>query len=158
MENFCHFINSASLMDMDLKGYKFTWVSNPRNGFVTREKLDRVLVNWEWRKLFQNASSEALPIISSVDSPILLTFCLKGRSDRQFKYEAFWEEKEECREVVLQGWGKGAVEGSAWETLTSKSKTCRAELMSWQRLFEMQRKRFTNVRIGSISSLIKTII
>lgn len=42
MENFRHFIKQSGLMDLDLNGCKYTWVSNPREGFVTREKLDSV--------------------------------------------------------------------------------------------------------------------
>lgn len=132
MDNFRQFVNQAGLMDMDLKGCKFTWVSNPRNGFVTREKLDRVLVNWEWRMVFPHAIAEALPIISSDHAPILLTVQPRGRSARQFKYEAFWENHEDCKNVVQQGWIKGSVEGSVWRTLMNRTKTCRKELMGWQ--------------------------
>lgn len=132
MENFCNFVNQGGLMDMDLKGCKFTWVSNPRDGVVTREKLDRVLVNWEWRSVFPHAISEALPIISSDHSPILLRFRPKGRSDRQFKFETYWEEHEGCREVVRVGWNKGAEGDSAWRTMLNRTQTCRRELVGWQ--------------------------
>lgn len=37
MNHFRDFLNDTGLIDMDLKGNKFTWRSNPRNGFVTRE-------------------------------------------------------------------------------------------------------------------------
>ncbi|RYR20262.1 hypothetical protein Ahy_B03g065360 [Arachis hypogaea] len=51
------------LMDLDLKGERFTWFSYPRNGFITREKIDRALANWEWRALYHHASLIALPAI-----------------------------------------------------------------------------------------------
>lgn len=37
---FRDFLDISSLLDLDLKGCGFTWFSNPRNGFVTKEKLD----------------------------------------------------------------------------------------------------------------------
>lgn len=42
---FRDFLNSTGLMDIDLKGNKFTWDSNPRDGVVTYQKNDRILVN-----------------------------------------------------------------------------------------------------------------
>ncbi|RYR76137.1 hypothetical protein Ahy_A01g000730 [Arachis hypogaea] len=39
--------------------------SNPRNDFFTKERIDRVLANWEWRRAFQHATLSALPAISS---------------------------------------------------------------------------------------------
>lgn len=36
-------------MDFELKGCIFTQVSNPRNGVVTKERIDRVLVSWGWQ-------------------------------------------------------------------------------------------------------------
>lgn len=131
IDNFHSFINQVGLMDMDLKGCKFTWMSNPRDGFSTKEKLDRVLVNWEWRTVFPHALSEALLIISSDHSPIFLTVKPKGKSDRQFKYEAYVEEHEDCREVVRPGWNKGAEGENAWRTLLNKTMACRRDLMGW---------------------------
>ena len=33
------FLDNAGLMDMALKGCRFTWFSNPRNGIITKEKI-----------------------------------------------------------------------------------------------------------------------
>lgn len=133
MENFRHFIKQSGLMDLDLNGCKYTWVSNPREGFVTREKLDRVFLNWPCRNLFQHAIAEALPMISLDHSPIFLRLKPKGRSDRVFKYEAFWEDHEDCRNIVTQGWLKGDGGDNVWRALMNKTNTCRKELVAWQR-------------------------
>ena len=45
---FRYFLNSTGLMDIEVKGCRFTWASNPRNGFITNEKIDRLLANWSW--------------------------------------------------------------------------------------------------------------
>jgi hypothetical protein len=60
MNWFREFVNSSELMELELKGFKFTWASNPREGFVTKEKLDICLANWNWRILFPNTSATAL--------------------------------------------------------------------------------------------------
>ncbi|KAJ1377535.1 Zinc knuckle CX2CX4HX4C [Sesbania bispinosa] len=41
MLRFRNFVDSANLMDLELKGASFTWFSNPRQGQVIREKIDR---------------------------------------------------------------------------------------------------------------------
>lgn len=87
---FRDFLNISALMELDLKGCAFTWVSNPRNGMVIREKLDRVLVNWPWRAEFYNAFVSTMPIISSDHSPLVLCLQPKEMSGVPFKFESFW--------------------------------------------------------------------
>lgn len=103
MDLFRDFLSQTGLMDLDLKGSKYTWFSNPRDGFVTREKLDRVLVNWPWRMEYQHAIAIALPIISSDHAPVSLNPTPKASSGNNFKYEELWEEHEECDTTIRQG-------------------------------------------------------
>ncbi|RYR35233.1 hypothetical protein Ahy_A10g050377 [Arachis hypogaea] len=45
LDSFRRFVDDNGLIDIDLKRSRYTWFSNPRNNFVTRKRLDRVLVN-----------------------------------------------------------------------------------------------------------------
>ncbi|QHO13600.1 Reverse transcriptase [Arachis hypogaea] len=65
IEKFRELVNKRELMDIDLKGSKFTWFSNPRDNIVTRERINRALVNWGWRKMFEHVTLIATPAISS---------------------------------------------------------------------------------------------
>ncbi|RYQ90863.1 hypothetical protein Ahy_B09g096824 [Arachis hypogaea] len=89
VREFRSFVDFNFLMDLDLKGGRFTWFSNPRNGFVTRERIDRALVNWEWRLLFENASLTTMPAISSDHSLLILELKSVYRIRKSFKFEAF---------------------------------------------------------------------
>lgn len=40
IQRFREFLHHSELMDLDLKGCRCTWHSNPRDGFVTRECID----------------------------------------------------------------------------------------------------------------------
>lgn len=102
-ELFREFMNGTRLMDFDLKGCKFTWANNPRNGVETREKTDRVLANWPWRVLYPHATALALPMISSDHSPIIFQPWPKESSGNSFKFEAIWEDHANCNEVIQQG-------------------------------------------------------
>lgn len=102
-ELFRDFMNISGLMEMELQGCSFTWMSNPRNGVIVKEKLDRVLVNWPWRSDHPNAIATALPIVSSDHSPIVFQPFPKEKSGVSFHFEAFWAEHVDCCGVVEEG-------------------------------------------------------
>lgn len=130
---FRNFLNISGLMELDLKGCAFTWTSNPRNGIITKEKLDRVLVNWPWRAEFNNAFVSALPIISSDHSPLVLVFSPKERSGMSFKFEAFWVEHNECKSVIDKEWSADANDSDPWETIKKKLQNCQKALQCWHK-------------------------
>lgn len=128
---FRDFLNITGLMDMELKGCAYTWISNPRDGVVIREKLDRVLVNWPWRQVHPNAASLALPIISSDHSPIVLQPFPNQRSGRSFNFELFWAEHEECFGVVEKKWNQGIEDSEPWGQIRGKLKASQKALQGW---------------------------
>ncbi|KAJ1433557.1 Endonuclease/exonuclease/phosphatase superfamily [Sesbania bispinosa] len=118
-------------MEVEPKGCKFSWWSNPRNGHVTIEKLDKILANWAWRSLYQNAMVVALPPISSDHSPIVFWPKPKMSSGSSFKYEAFWEDHEDCEYIIKKGWQRKSGEEDDWDKFLKKSKICKRTLMRW---------------------------
>ncbi|KAL4293355.1 hypothetical protein AHAS_Ahas18G0119800 [Arachis hypogaea] len=119
---------------MELQGMKYTWFSNPRNGCVTKERLDRVLVNWEWRRAFQHATLSALPPISSDHAPLVLDVKPRGRRIKSFKFEAFWVDHADCDAVIRRGWSSSGYTGSDhWENLNRRMQNCKKELTKWSR-------------------------
>lgn len=73
MQDFKDFVNKNELIDLSLKGSRYTW-SNRRigKGFIMR-RLDRILVSQEWINHYQNSSLLSLPHISSDHRPIALS-------------------------------------------------------------------------------------
>lgn len=130
---FRNFLNTTELLDMNLKGAKFTWQSNPRHGFVTREKIDRVLVNWAWRSKYPHAIAHAHPTVSSDHAIIMLDPKPQKKSGRAFRYEAFWDNREDCKKTVMEGWNNSNGSGSTWEDYEARSKACKRHLISWQK-------------------------
>ncbi|RYR56284.1 hypothetical protein Ahy_A05g022025 [Arachis hypogaea] len=111
VREFRQFVDMNYLMDLDIKGGRFTGFGNPRNGVITREKIDRALVNWEWRALYPQASLKALPAISSDHRPLILNMNQIQRKEKNFKFEAFWTDHEECENIVRKGWEKEDIQG-----------------------------------------------
>ncbi|RYQ85067.1 hypothetical protein Ahy_B10g104568 [Arachis hypogaea] len=118
---FRRFVDKNALMDFELQGTKFTWFSNPRNGFVTKERIDRVLANWEWRRAFQHATISALPAMSSDYTPLVLN--------------AFWADHADCGNIIRRGWN--SVCNSTvdyWTNLTRRMNSCKQELVKWSKI------------------------
>ncbi|KAF7806998.1 putative N-acetyltransferase [Senna tora] len=68
---FRSFIDQNCLIDLPLKGCRFTWSNNREQGCV-KEKIDRVLANRKWLNMFPNAVINALPAIGSDHSPLVV--------------------------------------------------------------------------------------
>ncbi|KAJ1405016.1 Zinc knuckle CX2CX4HX4C [Sesbania bispinosa] len=131
MRRFQEFVRDSELMDFELKGNKFTRFSNPRQGVITRERIDRVLVSSSWRVLFLNASACALPAISSDHSPIILDVWPTESSGTTFKYEQFWDDHPDCKFVVSQGWSGEGGDEEGWDKLLKRTTGCRRAILRW---------------------------
>lgn len=137
MNLFREFIDNAGLMDMELKGCRFTWCSNPRAGFVTRVRLDRVLANWSWREHYPHALASAFPCVSSDHSPVVLHPSPRVNSGRSFKFEALWEEDKDCALIINEGW---SLEPNAeqriedpWDSVLKRTRKCAKALTNWHK-------------------------
>ncbi|XP_072054760.1 uncharacterized protein [Arachis hypogaea] len=134
IESFRNFVHENAVLDLELQGMKYTWFSNPRNGCVTKERLDRVLAIWEWRKMFQNATLSALPPISSDHTPLILNVNPRRRRRKNFKFEAFWVDHADCDSVIRRGWSSAANTGDdIWTNLTRRTQNFKEELVKWSR-------------------------
>lgn len=101
---FREFLDSNNLMDMHLKGCRFTWYNNRSEGHV-KERIDRVLTNSRWQTFFPDATLTALPAIGSDHSPLVLQLSpVEGRRQKIFKYQDFWESHAEFKEMLQQNW------------------------------------------------------
>ena len=133
IQNFQNFLNQAFLIELEQKGCQYTWSNNREGRDNVREKLDRSLMNWEWRLKYPNALGEALPAIGSDHCPILVTTTpLSKVIPRRFKFEAYWLEEEECEERVCTSW-KVRQPGSAMFKLQAKLRESRRRLWEWNR-------------------------
>ncbi|KAJ1442844.1 Endonuclease/exonuclease/phosphatase superfamily [Sesbania bispinosa] len=127
------FLDDTGLMDLQLKGCKYTWCSNNRDRFITMEKLDRILVNWPWRSLFEHAMAAVLPAVSSDHSPLVFWPQPKQGSGISFKFEALWEEHEDCAKIVKEGWQGSDDISDSWAKFCMKAKNCRGSIQIWHK-------------------------
>nr|XP_025703912.1 uncharacterized protein LOC112805796 [Arachis hypogaea] len=64
--------------------------------------------------------------------PLLLNIEPNQRVPRQFRYEAYWDDKEECKEVIRKGWTSKA-QGGDWNNFMEKTSNCIKNLQEWNR-------------------------
>ncbi|RYR23367.1 hypothetical protein Ahy_B03g068604 [Arachis hypogaea] len=88
LETFRRFVDDNGLMDVDLKESKYTWFSNSRNNFITRERLDRI---------YQNVSLKVASAISSDHYALIFETQPRCRIKKEFRFEAYLAEHEECK-------------------------------------------------------------
>ncbi|RYR36948.1 hypothetical protein Ahy_A09g041890 [Arachis hypogaea] len=50
--------------------------------------------------------SQPLLVIGSNHCPLVLRLEPKKKFERHFKYEAYWEDHEDCEKIIKQGWEK----------------------------------------------------
>ncbi|RYR61003.1 hypothetical protein Ahy_A04g018094 [Arachis hypogaea] len=131
LETFRRFVHDNGLIDIDLKGNKYTWFSNPRNNVITRERLDRVLVNWKWMQIHQNVTLRASPAITSDHCALILDTQRSVRIKKEFRFEAYWAEHKECREVIKRSWQREDGNSNCWNQFKIKRNRCKRELLEW---------------------------
>lgn len=81
--------------------------------------------------MFPHVLGVALPIDNSDHSPILLKPKPPFTSGRQFKYEAYWEVNDLCREIVADGSHTNLRGETQWDNVCSKLRNCQRKLSIW---------------------------
>lgn len=98
--------------------------------------MDRVFANSEWKSLFPDVLVDVLPAITSDHKSLLLSI-LKHKWRKvvwHFRFEAYWLNDEECREVVKKemGVGRGNAVSRLDGAISSLSQCSRA-LKMWNK-------------------------
>lgn len=95
-------INSCELIGAGYVGDIFTW---ERDG--TRKRLDRMLVNLNWRLRFNEVDVHPLPFFKSDHIPLLIKFISHARPNRHrqsFWFEAVCLTHHDFNRVVKEAW------------------------------------------------------
>lgn len=105
MQTFRELSENCGMMDMESKGYAYTWSNNREGENVVKKRLDGAICNLAWRVKFLGAEAFALPAIGSNHSPILLSLSTeKVKRKKSFRFEAFWLDIKECGRIIKEIW------------------------------------------------------
>ena len=92
---------------------------------MIKERIDRGLANVEWLEKFPRTQVINLPIVGLDYGPVLVDADYSEvKSKKQFKFEIIWMEKEECGQIIKEGW-EAQFKGSNGFQLVQKLKNVR---------------------------------
>lgn len=99
MDLFNQFITDSGVIDVPLRNRAYTWSSKrPQPVF---SKLDRVFTSPEWTNSYPIILLEALEVMVSDHTPIMLTCKGIHQQQRRFQFESFWF-KYQCPKLMVQ--------------------------------------------------------
>ncbi|XP_072086976.1 uncharacterized protein [Arachis hypogaea] len=110
-EQFVETLEDCGMFDMGTIGRRFTWYMKVKGGVQVAKKLDRVVINQDWRLIFPEAYTEVLVRLHSDHCP-LFTRCKMAKratkGHRPFRFQAAWMTHPLFRNVVDTAWNRGA--------------------------------------------------
>ena len=107
MVEFRECLERCGLADLGFVGQRFTWCNGRYGDQRTNLRLDRMVVNNDWLRLYPEASVQHCSI--SISDHCLLVLALKRSQEKKstkkrFMFEAMWTREEGCREVIESVW------------------------------------------------------
>jgi len=149
MAEFQDCVVSNELEDMPSRGAMFTWFNGRSEDPILR-KLDRVLVNEQWRTSFPEALTVFDPPGDSDHSPCLVyTNALVSRNNKAFKYFSFLSTHPRFIDVIKEAWRTEVCTGSKLFTFAQRMKVIKAACR------KLNREGFGNIQQKTKDSLEK---
>ncbi|XP_072064306.1 uncharacterized protein [Arachis hypogaea] len=110
-EQFAETLEDCGLFNMGAIGRRFTWYRKVKGGVQVAKKLDRAVINQDWRLMFPEAYTEVLARLHSDHCPLFTRCKMAKRATkgyRPFRFQAAWMTHPLFRNVVDTAWNRGA--------------------------------------------------
>ena len=103
MEDFRECLSRCGLLDLGYFGHHYTWCNGRFGGQRIKLRLDRMVANEAWMRIFPQARVQLVSL--SISDHCLLVLSIKRRqpqkpANKQFFFEEMWTREESCREIV----------------------------------------------------------
>lgn len=130
---FNHVINTHELRELQFSGGKYTWSNNQQDPIL--EKLDRVLINKDWEKLFPLTTIQKKPRVSRLSDhkPLIVYVEKKLKNDKQkpFRFELTWLNHEDFRSKMKEIWSQPVIAKTNLDRWLIKEKRVKKYLKGW---------------------------
>ncbi|XP_072970040.1 uncharacterized protein [Typha angustifolia] len=131
--NFAKFVEEAGVCDLGYEGVPFTWCNNQSGDNRIWVRLDRALANPEWVRMFPGSRVLHLDRSSSDHAPLLVQ--AQGTPERRrrpFRFELYWMEYKECRDIIARSW-RGTAHGNPMHGFNHKIMNMQRYLGLWSK-------------------------
>ncbi|XP_042939426.1 uncharacterized protein LOC122274455 [Carya illinoinensis] len=142
MEEFRETMEACGLFDCGFQGQKYTWNNNREGNLFTKERLDRAMGNLPLIRIFSEISiygqvaysSDHCPLVINMGSEERLAVLLERRREKMFRYEASWNLRDECSNLINTNWSQQQEgEGNQMRLVQQNLLKCKEGLIQWSR-------------------------
>ena len=107
MEDFRECLSRCGLLDLGFFGQHHTWCNGRFGSQRTKLRLDRMVANEAWTRIFPQARIQHVSL--SISDHCLLVLSIKRRlhqkpAKKRFFFEEMWTREDSCREIVESAW------------------------------------------------------
>ena len=132
MEMFRECLIECGLADLGFVGQHFTWCNGRMGEHRTLVRLDRIVANEKWLRMFPEAKVFHKAMAAS--DHCMLNLSLRKRVQRRgkgkrFMFEAMWTREEGCREVIESAWDP--LNANPNVHISDRIKSCQNHLQAW---------------------------
>ncbi|XP_031254340.1 uncharacterized protein LOC116112330 [Pistacia vera] len=149
MQNFREALLDYDLSEIPFNGDFFTWNNGREGWYFTKEKLDKDFGNEAWFELFSDCIVNSLSVSSSDHKLIFIQ--IRGeleteiKKHRPFRYEAAWDNRAECGELIQREWLCNLNPNSSLPSAMEGLQRCKEKLSTWSKsTFRDQRNTMTD--------------
>lgn len=104
-KDFQNFIQDIGLMDLGYVGPAYIWTNRKMTKWHMKERLERSVVNVEWKMFFSYTSVYHLPRIVSDHSPIYTNLLGDNRRRKTtFKLKSMWTLRKDFETMLNSSW------------------------------------------------------
>jgi hypothetical protein len=122
-------ISALGLVELPLKGRRFTWTNKQFQPLL--ERLDWFFTSTNWTISYPNTFAHSLVNETSDHAPCVVTISTSIPSSKIFRFENFWLEHQDFMNIVQQNWVAPQHISDPAKILTAKFKNMRRALKEW---------------------------
>lgn len=108
LDGFCNVVDECGLHDLGFTGSRYTWEHFRGSNKWVQERLDRGLVNDDWKRVFPDAELCVLDVSTSDHLPLLLQLHRRVYVPKRriFEFENLWLREKDCMQIVESSWNE----------------------------------------------------
>ncbi|XP_021767521.1 uncharacterized protein LOC110731911 [Chenopodium quinoa] len=162
---FSNWIENNGFIDMGCSGPEHTWFQGNSPATFNSTRLDRGIINDEWRLRFVEGALRNLPRTASDHCPILISttgFAQVPTTIKPFRFQAAWLHHEKFEEFVIQNWRNdvpivqflklrrnriNTLQNSDGKWVADQSAVKSMVVEYWRSLFQDENREFTGYRL-----------
>jgi hypothetical protein len=123
-------ISRVGLVEIPLKGCKYTWTNKQQDPLL--ERLDWFFYSNAWITSLPNTWAYGLSRDTSDQTPCLISAATNVPKSNVFRFENFWLEHHQFRDVFQHGWSLPVPQSDKAKKISAKFKNLRRVFKAWQ--------------------------